>query len=171
MSSIIRANIWQNSAGVAYNNVIQFASATFEGIASSTLGHPPNLQTQGILLFSISFTPRFSNSKILVQTSTIEIHEQSNVLDVPWIALWRDTNFICANSGSALFSSFAGNLNMAHHSFNHVVDSWGTSGATLQIRAGMGVSTGQLFYVNGNTTYNYPGNQSRISCTVMEIAQ
>jgi hypothetical protein len=152
-------------------SVIQVASATYDSQASSSASGAPNSQSNGIALFNINFTPLSATSNILVQTSTIEIHEQSNVLDVPWVALWVGSTFYFANSGSARYDCFASSYNMAHHNLNHVISSWGTSTQTVQIRAGMGTGGGgQTFYVNGNTAYYYSGSQARISCTIMEIA-
>ena len=152
------------------NSVIQVASATYDSYTSSSASGAPTSQSNGVAIFNINFTPLSLTSNILIQTSTIEIHEQSNVLDVPWIALWVGSTFYFANSGSAPYTSFSGSLNMAHHSLNHVISSWGTSQQTVQIRAGMGISTGNTFYINGNTSYQYAGSSARISCTIMEIA-
>lgn len=150
-------------------SVIQVASTTFDGTVSTSAAGAPNIITNGVQLFSITFTPLSATSQILVQTSTIVVAEESNVGDMPWLSLFAGSNFIAANGNSSLYSHFSGNLNVAHHSLNHVFASWGTSAQAVTVRAGINAGTA---YINGHslTAYTYSGNQARISMTITEIA-
>jgi hypothetical protein len=149
------------------NSVIQVASTTIDGAISTSSGGAPSTITSGAQIFSLNFTPLSATSNILVQTSTISIEETSNIGDICWLALWAGSTFVAANSGSVLYNHFSSNLNMAHHSINHIIPSWGTSLQTIQVRGGV---NGGAVYINGNNTYVYTGSSARISMTVMEIA-
>jgi hypothetical protein len=148
-------------------SIIQVASQTIDGAISSSSAGAPSTITSGVQIFSLNFTPLSATSNILVQTSTISIEETSNSGDICWLALWTGSTFVAANSGCVLYNHFSGNLNMAHHSINHITPSWGTSAQTVQVRGGMNAGA---VYINGNNTYVYTGSSARISMTVMEIA-
>lgn len=152
-----------------HGSVIQIATTTLDGTISGSGGAPSTI-TNGVQVFSLSFTPKSASSTILVQTSSIVVAEESNVGDIAWLALWDGSTFVCANSGNALYSHFSGTLNMAHLSLNNSFASGSTSTRTIQVRAGMNAGTA---YVNGNsnsTSYNYTGSSSRVQMTVWELA-
>lgn len=149
--------------------ILQVASTTLDGVLTTTAIGAPNTITNGAQVFSLSFTPLSASSTILVQTSSIVVSEETNVNDICWLSLWDGATFVAANSGNALYSHFGGNLNMAHLSLNNSYAAGSVSARTIQVRAGMtgGAST---VYVNGNSTYNLTGSQSRVQMTVWEIA-
>ena len=83
-----------------------------------------------------SFTPKFSNSKLLFKTSTISAHESANTGESHF-ALITDGSTVFARASSVVsYQPWDGNLNTSFISFNHVFDSWGTSAKQLQIRFG-----------------------------------
>lgn len=179
MTSIIKADNISTVAGtgtisVAAGNTIvqpgmtlQIATSTYDGVVSTSANGSPSLST-GIQLFSVSFTPKFATSLILVQTSTISIEEIANSGDKGWLGLFDGDTFIAANSGGPLYTHFASNLNVTHVSLNNSWIAGSTSTRTIQVRAGF---DGGTAYINGNSTYNYTGNAARIQMTVWEIAQ
>jgi hypothetical protein len=61
MSSIIRADRWQDSNGVAYNSVLQVVSTSKTDAFSTT-----STSFTDVTGLSVSITPRFSTSRILV---------------------------------------------------------------------------------------------------------
>jgi len=98
------------------------------------------------------------------------LSEEANSGDRVWLALWRGGNFIAANSGSPLYSHFAGNLNMSCLSLNNSFASWGTTTDTISVRGGIDAGT-VIINGTGNALYNYTGSSARIQMTVWEIAQ
>ena len=150
-------------------SVIQVATTTQEGIISTSVQGVPSTITNGAQVFSLSFTPKFSTSIILVTTSTVMVNEETNIADICWLALWDGSTFIAANSGTGKYSNFAGGLNVGYTSLNHTYSAGNTSTRTISVRAGMNGGSGSI-YINGNTYSAYTGSSSRIQMVVMEIA-
>ena len=149
-------------------SVLQVATDVFTGPTSTSVAGFPNVITNGTQLFSISFTPQFSNSLILVQTSSINISEETNSGDMGWVALWDGGTFIAANSGSPRYVHFASNLNSTHVNVNNAYVAGSTSTRVIQVRAGF---SGGTAYVNGNSQYYYTGGNAVIEMIVWEIKQ
>ena len=167
--STLRANGWQNTAGVTYNSVLQVVTGTYNSNGSTTSTANPPTYTAGLELFSTSFTPRKSTSRILVQSSTVSMHEESNTGNIHWLGAWYGAgNLIGVNSGMIHYGSWVGALQGAHHSLNHSVASWGNYAQTITIRAGSDSST---LYVNYNTYANATNAYRVLSFTIMEIDQ
>jgi hypothetical protein len=149
--------------------VLQVTTNTVDGVLTTTTQGAPSTITNGVQVFSTSFTPTSATSVILVQTSNIVVNEESNFGDICWLALWDGSTFIAANSGSALYTHFAGNLNMACLSLNNSYSAGSTSTRTISVRAGINAGAGTT-YVNGSSSYNYTGSSARVQMTVWEIA-
>jgi hypothetical protein len=62
MTSVIRANIWQNSAGVAQQTAIQVVHASL----TTTVSVTANGTAVAVTGFNASITPRFSTSRIWI---------------------------------------------------------------------------------------------------------
>lgn len=153
-----------------HSSIIQIATTTLDGVVTSSTGGVPSTITNGVQIFSLSFTPKSADSTILVQTSSIVVAEESNGGDIAWLALWNGSTFVCANSGNALYSHFAGTLNMAHLSLNNSFAAGSTATRTIQVRAGMNNGT---VWANGNSnlsSYNFSGSSARVQMTVWELA-
>jgi len=150
--------------------VLQIATNTFDGVTTANTTGAPSIITNGTQIFSTSFTPTSASNVILVQTSTIVISEESNSGDMGWLALWDGSTFIAANSGTASFGRYVGNLNVTHVSLNNSYVAGSTSTRTISVRAGF--NAGSVIYVNGNngSGSNYTGSSARIQMTVWEIA-
>jgi hypothetical protein len=149
--------------------ILQVRTNTVDGVISTTTQGDPSDITKGAQVFSLSFTPLFASSVLLVQTSSIVISEETNFGDIQWLALWNGATFVAANSGGALFTHYVSNLNVNHLSLNNSFSAGSTSARTISVRAGMGGSAGTT-YINGNSTSNYSGSSARIQMTVWEIA-
>lgn len=149
--------------------VLQVTTNTVDGVLTTTTQGAPSTITNGVQVFSTSFTPTSATSVILVQTSNIVVNEESNFGDICWLALWDGSTFIAANSGSALSTHFAGNLNMACLSLNNSYSAGSTSTRTISVRAGINAGAGTT-YVNGSSSSNYTGSSARVQMTVWEIA-
>ena len=118
-----------------------------------------------------SFTPKFSNSKLLFQTSTISAHESSNT-GAGHFALVTDGTTVFARASSLVsYTSWQGNLNASFIAFNHSFDSWGTSAKALQIKFGVQYSsnaTNQHVNTPSSDAYVHSTTKS-IGITIMEI--
>ncbi len=160
-----------NCTGIpaASGSVIQVKTSTFDGYVSAAVtGTVPTTITFGYQIFSLSFTPVSATSTILVQTSTVSICEPTNVTNLFWIALWDGSTFIAANSGTALYTSFAGFLNAGYYTLNNSYASGSTSARTIQVRVGS-IDAGTI-QINGNASGSLTGSSARIQMTVWEIA-
>ena len=109
MTSVIRANIWQNSAGVVNNSVIQSVVVTGTTFDSSASG----FQT----IVSTPFTPRFANSRIVVTFSGHCYKYHSGYTSSPFRILYGGTtlhenNYFFYNSVEYMYAgSFRGFIN------------------------------------------------------------
>jgi hypothetical protein len=65
MTSVLRANIWQNSAGVPYGTVLQTVSTTYTGAFGISVGATP-VNVGG---FSATITPTSASNRILVMVT------------------------------------------------------------------------------------------------------
>jgi len=153
-------------------SVLQVATDTLEGVISgSYAAGVPSTITNGVEVFSVSFTPTSASSTILVMTSSVAISEDANVANVMWLALWDGSTFVCANSGTWGYNNFANYRNAAYHSLCHTYDAGSTSTRTISVRAGINGGSTVHQYINGQSySYNYTGSSARIQMTVMEIA-
>lgn len=156
-------------AALPTGSVLQVQTTTTDGVLSTTTTGDPTTITNGVQVFSLSFTPISATSTILVQTSSIVVQESTNGGDRSWLALWNGSTFIAATSGHASFHSFASNLNVGNFSLNNSYSAGNTSARTISVRAGMDAG-GHTVYVNGNSYNNYTGSSARIQMTVWEIA-
>jgi hypothetical protein len=157
------------SADMPAGSVLQVASTVFQGVGSTTANGYASTITNGLQVFSLSFTPLLASSNILVQTSSVAISESTNGADIAWLALWNGSTFVAANSGTWFYTNFGGNLNSAYTSINEIFAAGSTATRTIQVRAAMQAGA-QTTYINGNVSNNYTGTSAQIRMTVMEIA-
>lgn len=88
MSSIV-TNRWQWSDGTNRNHIVQSvmgSTTSFFTTSSSSLGASGTMtseptSTSGVSVLTMSFTPKYSNSYILIKSSNIGVVETSNVSD------------------------------------------------------------------------------------------
>ena len=165
MSSIIRADRWQDSNGVAYNSVLQVVSTTKTdsfSVASTTYTDITGL--------SVAITPKFATSKILVLANV------SGSI-VAYVQLVRGSTNICIADAAgsrvrATQSIYTAAGNIPNNSSFSFLDSPSTTSTTtykIQVRA----EAGTVFVNRGSTDTDagtsFPRTTSTI--TVMEIAQ
>jgi len=107
--SIVKANTWQNTAGVTYNSVIQSVVVTGATFDSSASG----FQT----IASTPFTPRFANSRILVTFSGHCYKYHNGFTSSPFRILYGSTTlhenpYFFYNTGEYMYAgSFRGFIN------------------------------------------------------------
>jgi len=172
MTSTMRFDKWENSLGQPYGSVLQVVSSQTINSFSGTFGGSTNpTSTSGILYHSFNFTPKFSNSKLLLQSTNLIIGEFSNVADEFFMAAFYDTTRVAMVVPSTPAMSSSGSLNFGFYSFNNLFNSWGTTEKTINVRIG-GSGSGGSMYANTNYQYNNFGSDNRVmSFTLMEIAQ
>ena len=126
--------------------------------------------TSGYQIFQTGFTPKYSNSKIIIQTSNIHIEEQSNIGDWGWVGAWYDNTLVAFVYGSPHYSHFSGNLNFTIHALNHSFSSWGTTNKNINIRGGMN-GAGYIFHQNAaNYVPSSPSTQT-VGLTIIVVIQ
>jgi hypothetical protein len=128
-------------------------------------------ESSGYQLFNTAFTPKYSTSKIIIQTSNILVEETSNVGDWGWLGAWYDTTNVAFVYSSPYYAHFSGNLNLAIHSLNHTFNSWGTTEKNINVRGGFN-GAGYILHQSSGATY-YPTSPSTqtVGLTIMEVMQ
>lgn len=167
MSSIIRADRWQNSNGVAYNSVLQVVSTT----KTDTFSHATNAFTD-ITGMSVSITPFFSTSRILVQVTMSASSSASTVGSVKLVRGSTDI-FIGDAAGSRtrataqIYEQYGSGF-----SFTFLDSPATTSSTTYKIQARAN-DNASAFFVNRSSvdTDSAVWVRTASSITVMEIAQ
>ena len=137
------------------------------GAGVSVSGSVGSANTHGYQLFNTSFTPLFANSKILLQTSSIFIGEESNSGTYAWLNAWYDTTRVGMVYGTAHYGNFEGSKHWTVLALNHVFDSWGDSAKNINVRAG----SNQTSHVKNRSTDDMETQEMTVTLTIMEIAQ
>lgn len=119
--------------------------------------------SEGAEVFSQSFTPTFSNSKIVIEGEIVAM--QSNAQPVA-VCLFQDSNtdatFVQVAGGDASGQSYGA-------SFKFIVDASSTSARTYKIRIGQAANT---LYINRSATADLYGSGKLLSTlTITEIKQ
>ena len=154
----------QGTVKMPAGSVIQVINANVQ-VSGSIAGGSPN-EVNGLLLYSVSFTPVSASSRVIVMTSTVLTHETSNTGNLRWLGAWADQYQIGVNSATAIYTAFNGSLNTAYISLNHGIDSWGTTARTIVVRSG-GDGAG---FVNTQAYNDYASSNREIGITLMEVS-
>lgn len=169
MSSIIRADRWQNSDGVAYNSVLQVVSTTKTDTFTSTSTSPV-----AITGASATITPKFSTSKILV---SYFFTMSSSAGTETAIQILRDSTVVGGGTvaGSRRSATSVTTIPTGHM-FPHAgafFDSPATTSSVVYSLYGWTING--TFYIgrsSGDTDNNSAANaRTSLTITVMEIAQ
>ena len=170
MSSIIRADRWQNSNGVAYNSVLQVVSTTKTDTFSTT-----STSFTDVTGLSVTITPRFSTSRILIIgnfnvgiSGDIALH----------LRLMRDSTAVFIGDAASNRPRDTNAVipgNMSANTFSNVpvfLDSPATTSATVY-KVQMFVNSGTGYLNRSGADRDTTGFDARTasSITVMEIAQ
>lgn len=154
------------NAIVSPGQIVQVVTST--STASGAVSSSDPGTTIGLQLFNQPFTPKLANSIILVQTSTVEIHEEANTANICWLGAWYDSTQIGVNSATINYTSWTSSLNAGYYSLNHSTPSWGLTTKNINVRAGINTGTA---WINANSYSMYSAGQRQIGLTIMEIAQ
>lgn len=185
MSSIIRADRWQNSDGVAYNSVLQVVSTTKTDSFSGSVTSGGSTDITGL---SVTITPKFDTSKILVFAHVTGASERAGSFysTLLPIRLVRGSTNVCVGDAAGnrtRATTSAGGTTVGGTSTSPVssaafmfLDSPATTTATtykIQAVSAWGENATLNFWVNRGLLdgdNNYTGRFAS-SITVMEIAQ
>jgi hypothetical protein len=169
VSSIIRADKWQNALGVAYNTVLQVVSTTKTDTFTSTATTPT-----AITGASLSITPKFSSSKIFISYS-FSISASAGTETA--IQILRDSTVVGGGTtaGSRLSATSVTTIptnQLYLHSGSFLDSPATTSAITYSLR---GWTINGTFYIgrsSSDTDNNSAANaRTALTITALEIAQ
>ena len=160
--------------------VVYGAAAVSSGAQGGgySMGTPCNGDTptynQGLEIASVSFTPKKSNSLILIQTNNVVMWENSNVSDHFYLFATNATDgTVLVKAGQYLQNFGSGAQNGGIICLNGVASSWGTSTKTISFR--IGTTGGNGAYYQWNPYYNVSGFSSstvgNFTYVITEIGQ
>ena len=157
-------------AGHIVQVVTDSKSHSGDGISVSGSGATVT-NSSGYQLFNTAFTPKYSTSKIIIQTSNVFVGEQSNAGDWGWLGAWYDTTNVAFVYGSPYATQFLNYYNLAIQSLNHTFNSWGTTEKNINVRGGMN-GAGYILHQSSGASY-YPTSPSTqtVGLTIMEVMQ
>jgi hypothetical protein len=174
MASIGIFDKMQNTSGVMYNNILQVATASSNAISTITdsttvaLGTAvmtsAPVSTEGIQLLTLTFQPKYSTSKILLFTSSLDVRETSNVADEARLSAFAGSTLLGWRT-SYFNPSMGNNFAFGFH-LHCMANAWGTDSRTVQLRINMGAG-GSNFQFNNRYSSGWLASEYRM--TVMEI--
>ena len=134
---------------------------------------------EGHLFETLSFCPKFNNSKILLQSSNVTIYESANNGDAFFM-----TAFVVDSGSAVVHANVQGGLgyeifNSAYNgqvlSFNNIFDASAFGGTTRDIHIRLGplnISTHNAVKINRDSyAASYANNRNTVTFTLMEIKQ
>lgn len=161
---------WSWGSGVPQHTIIQVVTDenSNTGAGVTVTGSHGSSNSHGYQLFNTSFTPKFSNSKILIQTSNVFIGEEANNGNWGWINAWYDTTKVASATGTSHYSAFSNLYNWTLLCLNHAFNSWGTTTKSINVRCGMDAGT---IYVKNSSGTSYNSQAMTIGLIIIEVAQ
>lgn len=171
MTSTMRFDKWENSLGQPYGTVLQVVSTTFTGVFSTT-----STAYSDVTGLSVSITPRFANSKILV-TGSINIGSNGFLTNAAFFKLLRgSTDIALGDTAGGRIRGYSGagtdQNAMTSSAFEFLDSPSSTASLTYKLQLASNVS-GQTVAVN--RWVNDIDNATRVrgvsTITLMEIAQ
>jgi hypothetical protein len=180
--STIKANLWQNTAGVTYNSVLQVVSTnktnSFVGTSVATSGG----YFVDVTGMAATITPRFATSKILVTVSMyVGVTQAASGYQVAF-RVRRNGTYPIIGDAEGTRPRVSGRINMYSlntysmqmFTGNYLDSPASTAAQVYQIELG-GYSGSPIVYVNRSETFqdggaNYDGVPVS-TITLMEIAQ
>ena len=134
---------------------------------------------EGHLFETLSFCPKFNDSKILLQSSNIPMYEYSNSGDSFFMTAFvvdSGSSVVHANVQAGLgYEIFKDNFNGQVLSFNNIFDASAFNGTTsnIHIRIGpIGQSTHANMSINRDSySHSYANDRNTVTFTLMEIKQ
>ena len=165
-----------NESSMPAGSIIQVVNhSTTSRVNPTPSPADPITATSGVEYASFNFTPKLSNSKLLLTSSTLMFGERSNVGDtmIAFATHGGDT-IIGSWCNYAGYDMWAGYQDTTFGTFNHLFDSWGTSQKAISIRCHLHSGTQQIGinYPTGNnqyfTQFNSP-NRHEVTFTMTEF--
>ena len=134
---------------------------------------------EGYLFETLSFCPKFNDSKILLQSSNVTIYENANQGDSFYMTAFvvdSGSSVVHANvQGGLGYQIFDENFNGQVLSFNNIFDASAFNGTTSDIHIRLGPvsqSSHTAVYINRDSyAASYANNRNTVTFTIMEIKQ
>ena len=134
---------------------------------------------EGYLFETLSFCPKFNDSKILLQSSNVTIYEYANNGDSFFMTAFvvdSGSSVVHANvQGGLGYELFDENFNGQVLSFNNIFDASAFNGTTsdIHIRLGpIGQSSHNAVRINRDSySHSYSNDRNTVTFTLMEIKQ
>ena len=134
---------------------------------------------EGYLFETLSFCPKFNDSKILLQSSNVTIYETSNTDDSFFMTAFvvdSGSSVVHANvQGGLGYEIFDDNFNGQVLSFNNIFDAsaFGGTKRDIHIRLGpLAASSHGAVKINRDSyAASYANNRNTVTFTIMEIKQ
>ena len=134
---------------------------------------------EGYLFETLSFCPKFNDSKILLQSSNVPMYEYANNSDTFFMTAFvvdSGSSVVHANvQGGLGYEIFDDNFNGQVLSFNNIFDASAFNGTTsdIHIRIGpLGQSSHSAMRINRDSyAASYANNRNTVTFTIMEIKQ
>ncbi len=158
MSSELSFDKIQNTSGSTYHSIVQTKTVrtTMIGGTYNIFTFPAsnfdNLPTSstGVQILTTTFQPRFSNSKILVQTNNIPMHEFTNQVNQFRIFAHANTTLLGWDMSGFWNGNFSGSLasNLGGQFLYAVTDSWGTDNRTIRLGVDADANSSVSLYIH-----------------------
>ena len=134
---------------------------------------------EGYLFETLSFCPKFNDSKILLQSSNVTIFETTNTDDTFFMTAFvvdSGSSVVHANvQGGLGYEIFDDNFNGQVLSFNNIFDASAFGGTTRDIHIRLGplsAATHSAVKINRDSyAASYANNRNTVTFTIMEIKQ
>jgi len=134
---------------------------------------------EGVLFETLSFCPMFRNSKILLQSSNVNVYEHSNDSDTFYMTAYvvnSGSDVVHANvQGTLGYEIFKDNFNGQILAFNNIFDASAFGGRTddVHIRLGpLAQSTHANLNINRDSyATSFANGRNTVTFTMMEIKQ
>lgn len=167
--STMKLDRWTSTSnGSAVQTLVQLNTysttliSSYEGLSAYNLNEDgttpsydiPPVYNRGIHLTSFTFTPKYTNSRIFLETSLITAHETSNVSDdIRFFVVDGAGQLISWTRGSPSYYFNAG-WNSSVFSLIGEFASWGTEAKTLKLKADTSGGSPSYFF-NGRYNSGY----------------
>jgi hypothetical protein len=166
MTSYLRFDRWQNTAGTQYSNVIQTIGVTF----SQTTTISVDKSYQPLSGGSITITSSFANTKFLLMGQAQGYHAANGGANIGFNRVLGGVTTrllgVDGNQGESWMAEGNGTTTNSFNIIRHWLDSPGqAAGATITYN----LLGGNWGAANGTVVFNYSGYSPNSTFTVMEI--
>ena len=145
----------QGSVTMPTGSVVQVVThKTSSRVSAAVTGANAPVAGSGASYTTFNFTPKYSDSTLILSSSTIGVAANANVGDTIYTFVTDGTSILASQINYLSYHHWRDSLDSTFVSYNHPIPSWGTSQRTLDMRFGSGVSETISVNKPTNTTYD-----------------